>query len=310
MCSWHFSAVWLRYGSIAISFAPAPLRLLHARPQVQVGDDRVAAPDQDQTAVLELLDVGAHRGADRRDPSRLAGRRTDRPVEQRRAEAMKEAPIHRAVLQQAHRSGVRVRQDGLRTVGRGGDRAESCRDRPERLVPGDALEAAGPLRADAAHRMQHALVRVRAVEVAGDLGAERAGGRRMIGCTADLDRASAFHGDLQSRTCPDSRGDRRRARWCAGHWSREACASIGDPRPTLSSRPGASPNSGPSGGVTRRFRYARPHDRPRAATDFRWCRFRMAHACRPWVWAPGRWASGRSARRRRSRRSPSASTSA
>ena len=39
MCSWHFSAVRLRYGSIAISSRAAALRLLHAAPEVQVRRD-------------------------------------------------------------------------------------------------------------------------------------------------------------------------------------------------------------------------------------------------------------------------------
>ncbi len=242
MCSWHFSAVWLRYGSMATSFAPRRFASCTRAQRCRLETIGLLPQIRISRLCCELLDVGAHRGADRRDPSRLAGRRTDRPVEQRRAEAMKEAAIHRAVLQQAHRPGVRIRHDRLRTVGRGRDRAEPRGDRVERLVPGDALEAAFTLRADAAHRMQHALVRVRAVEVAGDLRAERARGRRMIGRAADLDRAAAFHRDLASRTCPGSRGGRRRARWCAGDWSREACASIGGSKRTLSTRPGASPN--------------------------------------------------------------------
>ena len=70
-CTWHFSAVRLRYGSIAISLRAAALRLLHAAPQVQVGDDRIGAPDEDQPGILELLEVGADRRADRRGVAAL-----------------------------------------------------------------------------------------------------------------------------------------------------------------------------------------------------------------------------------------------
>ena len=45
----------------------AALGLLHPAPQVQVGDDRIRAPDQDQPRVFELLEVGADSRADRRD---------------------------------------------------------------------------------------------------------------------------------------------------------------------------------------------------------------------------------------------------
>ena len=135
----------------------AALRFLRLPPEVQIGNDRIAAPDQDQPAVRELLDVRPHRRADGRDPAGLAGGRADGAVEQRRAEPVEEAAIHRAVLQEPHRSRVGVRDDRLRAVGRSGDRAEPGRDGVERLVPGDALEAAFALPAHASHRVQHAL---------------------------------------------------------------------------------------------------------------------------------------------------------
>src|SRR5262249_22946424 len=134
--------------------------------EMEVGDDRIAAPDEDQPAVLELLDVGAYRCADRRGPTCLARRRTDGAIEERRAEAMKEAPIHRRALQQAHRPGIAVRDDRLRTFGRRGDGAEARRDGVERLVPGDALETSFALAADALHRMQEALIGVGTLEIA------------------------------------------------------------------------------------------------------------------------------------------------
>ena len=118
----------------------AALRFLRARPEMQVRDDRVAAPDQNQPAVLELLDVGPDRSADGRRPSRLACRRADRAVEQRRAKPMEETAIHRTVLQKAHRAGIRIRDDGLRAVVRLGDRGEFGGDRVECLVPRYALE--------------------------------------------------------------------------------------------------------------------------------------------------------------------------
>src|SRR6185437_1994319 len=130
----------------------APLRFLCARPEVQARRDRIAAPDDDEAAVLELLDVHADRGADDRGPSRLAGGRADRAIEKRCAQAMEEATIHRRALEQPHRSRVAVRKDRLRAVARPGDRLEALCDLVERLVPRDAREAALALGADAAHR--------------------------------------------------------------------------------------------------------------------------------------------------------------
>ena len=152
----------------------AALGFLRARPEVQVRRDRVAAPDQDQPAVLVLLDVHPDRRADHGAPASLAGGSADRAVEQRRAETVEEAPVHRAVLQIAHRARVAVGHDGLRTVGRGRDAGEARRNLVERLVPRDAGEAAFAFAAHAAHRMQHAVGRIGAVEIARDLGAQRA----------------------------------------------------------------------------------------------------------------------------------------
>ena len=59
----------------------AALRLLHAAPQVQVGNDGIRTPDEDQSRVLELLEVGADRGADGCNVARLACGRADRAVE-------------------------------------------------------------------------------------------------------------------------------------------------------------------------------------------------------------------------------------
>jgi hypothetical protein len=173
----------------------APLRFLRAGPEMQVRSDRVAAPDQDQPAVDVLLDVHADRRADYRSPSGLAGGRADRAVEQRRAETMEEAPIHRRALQKAHRARIAVGQYRLRSVTRCSDGTKALGDLAECLLPGDARKASFALRADPSHRMAQPLRRVRAIEVVRDLSAKHAGGRRMIGIAADLDGAAILDGD-------------------------------------------------------------------------------------------------------------------
>ncbi len=197
MCASHLSAVSERYGIDRDEPGTAAARFLRPRPEVQVGHDRVAAPDQDQPRGIELLDIHPDGRADRRAPSRLAGGRADRAVEQRRAQPMEEAAIHRASLQQAHRPRVGVGEDRLRAVRRRGNRSEPGGDRRERFVPRDALEAALALASHAPHRVQHPVLRVRALEIAGDLGAELAGRRRMVGRAADLDCAAVLDRDLQ-----------------------------------------------------------------------------------------------------------------
>ena len=204
----------------------APFGFLRAHPEMQVRRDRVAAPDQDQPAVLVLLDVHADRRADGGGPAGLAGRRADRAVEQRRAESMEEAAVHRRVLQEPHRAGVAVGKNGLRSGGRRRDGAEARGDRGQRLVPRDALETAFAFAADASHRMQHALVRVRPVEIARDLGAEHAARRRMIRRAANGDRAAVLDCRQQrarvgtvvraSATHDVPAGGRRRIEWHEG----------------------------------------------------------------------------------------------
>ena len=173
----------------------APLGFLRARPEVQVRRDRVAAPDQDQPAVLVLLDVHPDRRADHRGPAGLAGGRADRAVEQRRAEPVEEAPVHRRVLQEAHRARVAVRAGspaGRRSTPR--SRRSASAIVSSASSQRDAREPALALAADAPHRMQHALVGVRAVEIARDLRAQHALRRRMVGRAADRDRAAVLDG--------------------------------------------------------------------------------------------------------------------
>jgi diketogulonate reductase-like aldo/keto reductase len=110
---------------------------------------------------------------------------------------MKEAPVHGAILQEAHGAGVAVRKDRFGAIGRRRDRAESGGNDGKRIVPCDALEAAFALPADPAHRVQHALVGVGAIEVAGDLGAQHPTGTGMIGRATNGDGAAVFYGGQQ-----------------------------------------------------------------------------------------------------------------
>ena len=170
----------------------AALGLLRARPEVQVGRHCVAAPDDDQAAVLELLDVHAHGRADGGAPARFSGGRADRAVEQRRAEAVEEPAVHRRPLQQAHRSRIAVRHNRLRPVVGPCYFGKPGRDRREGFVPSDAGETAFTLYPDPFHRMQQALVGIGTIEVAGDLGAEHACRRGMVRRAPYFDRAAVL----------------------------------------------------------------------------------------------------------------------
>ncbi len=176
----------------------APLGLLRPAPQVQVGGHRIAAPEDDLAAVLELLHVHADAGAQRVAQPEGAGLGADGAVEAAGAEPVEEALRHRLALHQTHRSGVAVRNDGLRIARRDG--AQPHRDLVDRPVPGHRLEAAGALAADAPQRRQHAVGVVAAFQVAADLGAQRAAGGRMVrvagNAHGDAPPGPGLHGDL------------------------------------------------------------------------------------------------------------------
>jgi hypothetical protein len=172
----------------------APLGFLHAHPEVQVRGDRVAAPDDDQFGVLELFHVGADRTADGVFVAREAGGRAHGAVQEGRAQLVEEAHCHRFALQQAHGAAIAVRQDGLRIAR--GDRLQTRGDLVQCLVPGDLFELALALLADAAQRGQDAVRVVGAVDVARHLGAQHAGGGRMIRVALDLRRDAIFHGHV------------------------------------------------------------------------------------------------------------------
>jgi hypothetical protein len=78
-----------------------PFRLLRNRPEMQVRGNAVAAPDQDQPALLEVLDVHTDALAIGRLQRGSSGARANRAIEQRGAEAVEEARGHGFALNQA-----------------------------------------------------------------------------------------------------------------------------------------------------------------------------------------------------------------
>ena len=153
MCSWHFSAVALRYGSIAISFAPRRFascaRVQKCRfdvtgllPQIRISllstYSSTSMPiDAPMTAAHPALPAAAQ----------IVRSSSDAPRRWKKRRSID------AALQQAHRAGVAVRQDRLRPVGRSGDRPKALARSRRAPRPRDAREAAFALCADAPHRI-------------------------------------------------------------------------------------------------------------------------------------------------------------
>ena len=101
---------------------------------------------------------------------------------------MEEAAVHARALQIAHGAAVAVGQDGFGAE-LSGDGFQSRGDFFERFFPGDAREAAFALWSDAALRIQQAVGRVFAFEIASDLAAEKAARDGMLGIAT---QAAAF----------------------------------------------------------------------------------------------------------------------
>ena len=135
------------------------------------------------------------RCADDRSPAGLAGRRANRAIEKRRAEAIEEAAIHRSVLEQAHRARVAVGQDCLRAVSRIGNSLELRGDRADGLIPRNAFELPLPLRANPFHRIEQPVAVVDAVEIVGHFLAEKSPGKGMLRIAAELDGAAVLDRD-------------------------------------------------------------------------------------------------------------------
>ena len=157
--------------------------------------DRVAAPDQDQPALGEELQVHADLAAVGGGQRLAAGAGADGAVQQAGTQLVEEARRHAFALHQPHGAGVAVRQDRLRVAP--GDRPQPCRDVVQRLVPAHRLEVPAALGAAALQRRQHTLRVVGALGITADLGAQRAV-RRGVGRVAlDADHAACLHRDVQ-----------------------------------------------------------------------------------------------------------------
>src|SRR5439155_5826168 len=108
---------------------------------------------------------------------------------------MKEPPIQATSLQLAHRAGITVGKNRLRTIRRSRDLGEAPGDGIDRLVPTDSGESATAFGPDALHRPTQSVRVINAVQMARHLLAQEATRKRMVGIAAQLDRTTVFHGN-------------------------------------------------------------------------------------------------------------------
>ncbi|MDT4834220.1 hypothetical protein FQZ97_678540 [compost metagenome] len=164
---------------------------LGVAPEVQVAGDGVAAPDEDELGLGEELDAHADLGAQRVDHGFAARHRADGAVQQRGAQLVEEAPVHRFALHQAHGARIAVGENCFRF------RLQSPKMRGDIVqcsLPRDGLEAAAALGTDAFQGLHEPLGMVIAFDVAGHLGAQHAAGVRVGGVALQLHRHAVLDG--------------------------------------------------------------------------------------------------------------------
>ena len=169
----------------------ALLRREHVAPLVEIGGEQVGAPQDHEVRVLEVLGIHADRAAVGGLQRGAGGRGADRRAQARGAHRGEQARAHDPALHHALGAREVVRQHRLGAVPLD-RRAQAGRRRLDRLVPADALEAPLALGADSPQRMDDPVGVVQRVEVAVDLGAERAVRERIRAIAAEADGAAVL----------------------------------------------------------------------------------------------------------------------
>ncbi len=143
---------------------------------VDLGRDRVAAPHHDQVRFGDLAPVDPALDPDPGEPAGIGERVADRQILARPPHRMAQ-PVDAVALHDPHRAGVVIGPHRLRAVAAGG-LGQPLGDLVECGVPGNRREGGQPhaLVADPAQRLRQAQGMVLALGVAGDLGADDAGG--------------------------------------------------------------------------------------------------------------------------------------
>ena len=167
---------------------------VHQRPLMHVGDGGVRPPVDDVPGEDRVLGVDDRPRAEGDIAAHRPGGGADRPVEQAGAESVEKPPVKAGVMQFAHRAGIAVRQDRLGAVRAGGNLPELAGDGRDCLGPGDRLEFALALFADAAQGPGQTIGMVNAVEVMGDLGAQIPVGEGVLLVAANLGGPAVIDG--------------------------------------------------------------------------------------------------------------------
>ncbi len=164
--------------------APVLARLGHMGHHIDLGRDRIAAPDHDQVAFRHLARIDAVFDANAGEPSRICNRVADRAFLPRIAQRMAE-PVQPVAAHQPHRARVMIGEHRFAAIAIRHPPERRRRD-IQRLVPGDWLEGrkADALLAHPAQRLGQPVRVMHPFGIARDLGADHAVGVAVILRTA------------------------------------------------------------------------------------------------------------------------------
>ena len=157
---------------------------------MRIGCEGVRSPQEDELRLADCLRIRPHTRAVNEVERFGSARGAYGAGQPRGADAAEESRGHSFALHQSHRSGIRVGEDGLRSVGRVDDGLQSIGDERQRFVPRRAPELSLTLCARADLRIEQASLVVRPLEVLVDFGAEKTTRERMIGIAGDARGAS------------------------------------------------------------------------------------------------------------------------
>src|SRR5262245_40583713 len=124
---------------------------------------------------------------------------------------MKKPAIQTRSLQQAHRSGVAIRQNRLRTITRFGNLLKTLSNGRTGLQPSNALKLPAAFWSAAAHGECQPPGVINALEISRNLLAQKSVGEWMLAVAAQFGRPAIFHrhhhaariGTIMRTDCPD-----------------------------------------------------------------------------------------------------------
>ena len=167
-------------------------RLLRDAPKMHAAGDDVAAPNEDEFGLREMLHLHAYLAAKGLRQGFAASARANCAVEFCSTQQVEKPHGDGLALHHAHGARIAVRQYAFGVFVSNG--IQACSDVAQGCIPTDLLELAAALGAHTFHRVKHPIGVVGAFGVARHLGAQYAIRQGVVGVALHLDCHPVLHG--------------------------------------------------------------------------------------------------------------------